>query len=266
MLMAVRPVGKVRTGKAILGRGTKGRLGRRRRPTRSRIPVVTSTRRGKQLIGVIVSILLHFGLLIYGTAWLIQRAQFRVERGDISTEIALTILPTPKPTPSPPAPAPALPIPQQIKSIVTPVPIVPEIIKTAAPLANKRSPSIAKPIAQSAKSVAKPRPARSTPVSSASKGATQAEPDELHNEPPEYPEESQLNHEQGVVILRVQVTAAGEPAEVSVLQSSGFFRLDQAAREAVRHWRFHPSRIAGMPVSSEADVPVRFNLDNSSSD
>lgn len=264
MLMAVRPVGKVRTGKATPGRSTKGRLDRRR-PIRSRIPAGTSTRREKQLIGVIVSILLHFGLLIYGTAWLIQRAQFHVERGDISTEIALTILPAPKPTPSPPPPAPTLPPPQRMKSIVTPAPILPEIVKTAEPTTSKPSPSFAKPISQSAKPVAKPTTARSTPVSSASKGATQAEPDELHNEPPEYPEESQLNHEQGVVVLRVQVTATGEPTEVSVLQSSGFFRLDQAAREAVRHWRFHPSMIAGMPVSSEADVPVRFKLENSSS-
>lgn len=72
--------------------------------------------------------------------------------------------------------------------------------------------------------------------------------------------------EQGVVVLRVEVTAAGEPTQVSVLQSSGFFRLDQAARQAVRHWRFHPALAAGgLPVASEADVPVRFKLENAGS-
>jgi protein TonB len=82
----------------------------------------------------------------------------------------------------------------------------------------------------------------------------------LHNEPPEYPEESRVAREQGVVILQVEVTAAGEPANVSILQSSGYFRLDQAARHAVQHWKFHPAMTAGIPVSCEADVPVRFEL------
>jgi protein TonB len=60
--------------------------------------------------------------------------------------------------------------------------------------------------------------------------------------------------------LRVQVTAAGEPASVNILNSSGFFRLDQAARRAVMDWKFHPGRAAGLPVPSEVDVPVHFKL------
>jgi protein TonB len=92
------------------------------------------------------------------------------------------------------------------------------------------------------------------------KGAIQAQPDDLQNEPPEYPDESRIAREQGVVILKVEVTAEGIPTTVSILQSSGFFRLDQAARQAVRHWKFHPALIAGIPVSSEANVPVRFKL------
>jgi protein TonB len=82
----------------------------------------------------------------------------------------------------------------------------------------------------------------------------------LHNKPPEYPEESRIAHEQGVVILRVEVTATGEPAAVSILKSSGYFQLDQTARRAVQHWKFHPAMTAGIPVSSEADVPVHFKL------
>jgi protein TonB len=104
----------------------------------------------------------------------------------------------------------------------------------------------------------KASPAKET--SSAFKGAVQAQPDELHNEPPEYPEESRAAREQGVVILQVEVTATGEPASLSILKSSGYFRLDQAARRAVQRWKFHPAMTAGIPVSSEADVPVRFKL------
>jgi len=62
------------------------------------------------------------------------------------------------------------------------------------------------------------------------------------------------------VILQVEVTATGEPASVSILKSSGYFRLDQAARRAVQLWKFHPAMTAGMPAPSEADVPVHFKL------
>ena len=133
---------------------------------------------------------------------------------------------------------------------------------TPEPVASPSLPSAAvSPKPPRAQPVAKPKAALARETSSASKGAIQAQPDELHNEPPEYPEESRIAREQGVVILRVQVTAEGEPARIDILQSSGFFRLDQAARQAVRHWKFHPELTAGIPVSSAADVPVRFKLE-----
>jgi protein TonB len=52
----------------------------------------------------------------------------------------------------------------------------------------------------------------------------------------------------------------GAALSVHILKSSGYFRLDQAARRAVEHWRFHPGMTAGISVSSEADVPIRFTL------
>jgi len=113
---------------------------------------------------------------------------------------------------------------------------------------------------QSSRSPAPLKASSAKEASSASKGAIQAQPDELHNEPPEYPEESRAAREQGTVVLSVEVTAGGEPATVSILKSSGYFRLDQAARHAVQHWKFHPAMTAGIPVSSEADVPVHFRL------
>lgn len=133
---------------------------------------------------------------------------------------------------------------------------------TPEPVASPSPPSaVVSPKSPRATPVAKPKAALARETSSASKGAIQAQPDELHNQPPEYPEESRIAREQGAVILRVEVTAEGEPVRVSILQSSGFFRLDQAARQAVRHWKFHPALTAGIPVSSEADVPVHFKLE-----
>jgi protein TonB len=266
MMMTLRPVGKVRTGKAPSRRRGKEGAGKRNQPAEPSVPLVTCLQQRQRLIGIIISILVHLGLLTYSAAWFMQRAQVHVDRGETSTTITLTISAPPQPTPSPPAPAS---VPQPLKPIapvVTPLPIPPETIKATAPVAIAHPPAIAHPQPPLTRADAKPRTASFTHATSAARGATQAQPDDLHNEPPEYPEESQRAREQGVVILRVQVTAAGDPAEVSVRQSSGFFRLDQAARQAVRHWRFHPAlNASGLPVSSEADVPVRFKLEGSPS-
>ncbi|HUP29912.1 MAG TPA: TonB family protein, partial [Usitatibacter sp.] len=78
----------------------------------------------------------------------------------------------------------------------------------------------------------------------------------LRNPAPAYPSMSRRLHEQGRVMLRVRVAASGDPREVRVESSSGSERLDRAAVEAVRHWRFAPARRGGEPIDGEALVPI----------
>jgi protein TonB len=210
-----------------------------------------------------VSILFHIVLLIFGSALLIRPARFHVEPGKTSTEIDLVLEPAPVPvvaaTPaSPPVPVPTPPV----QPLPVPEPIKPQVTTKTEPIFTPPPPSTVVPTKpQPPKPLVSPRTSLVKETSSATKGAVEAQPDELHNEPPEYPEESRAAREQGVVILRVEATAAGEPANVSILKSSGYFRLDQAARRAVRHWKFHPAMTAGFAVPSEADVPVHFKLE-----
>jgi protein TonB len=82
----------------------------------------------------------------------------------------------------------------------------------------------------------------------------------LSNPRPDYPEVARRQHQEGLVILSVEVDSDGRPSEVSVAHGSGFPLLDQAAVQAVRSWRFEPARAGGIPVSSRVDVPVRFRL------
>jgi len=206
-----------------------------------------------------ISILLHASLFLFGTAWLIRSAHFHVMAGKTSTEINLILEPIPVPviTPSPPTPVPSPSVqPNQVSEPIKPQvkpPPNPVVTVFSSPAIVQAKPQTVKPlIAHKASSVKE--------TSNAAKGAVQAEPDDLHNEPPEYPEESRAAREQGVVILRVEVTSAGVPATVSILKSSGYFRLDQAAKHAVQHWKFSPAMAAGIPMASEADVPVRFRL------
>jgi protein TonB len=82
----------------------------------------------------------------------------------------------------------------------------------------------------------------------------------LSNAPPHYPFLARRQGQEGRVVLRVQVTAAGEASAVSLRQSSGYRRLDDVAVEAIKKWRFAPASRDGLPVAGSVDVPVTFKL------
>ena len=87
-----------------------------------------------------------------------------------------------------------------------------------------------------------------------------AKPNYLRNPPPNYLAESRKLREEGVVLLKVSVTAEGRAADVQLQRSSGFARLDDAALKAVRRWEFNPARSGSTPVACAVEVPVRFGL------
>lgn len=91
-------------------------------------------------------------------------------------------------------------------------------------------------------------------------GTTSAKPDYLRNPAPEYPEESRNNHEEGGVILLVEVSETGTAISVSLHKSSGFKRLDDSAIRSVKGWKFKPATKDGTPIQSRVQVPVRFRL------
>jgi periplasmic protein TonB len=79
---------------------------------------------------------------------------------------------------------------------------------------------------------------------------------------PVYPAASRRAGEQGTGVFRVLVSERGQPVEVSVVQSSGFPRLDQAAMEAIKRWRFAAATNGSTPVTAYTTVRVTFRLDS----
>ena len=77
---------------------------------------------------------------------------------------------------------------------------------------------------------------------------------------PDYPYRARRAGHEGRVVLRVAVDAAGMPTAVTVARSSGHDSLDDAALEAVRHWRFTPATAAGLAVAGTVEVPITFRL------
>ena len=85
--------------------------------------------------------------------------------------------------------------------------------------------------------------------------------DYLLNPAPPYPPMSRRMGEEGRVILRVRVSAAGKAEQVDIRTSSGSARLDESARKTVRAWRFVPAKRGGIPVDSWVLVPIHFRLE-----
>jgi protein TonB len=95
---------------------------------------------------------------------------------------------------------------------------------------------------------------------SAASGTTTATPDYLRNPPPPYPRESRLSGEHGTVLLAVSLSSDGSVQSLAIKESSGFSRLDTAALQAVKSWKFRPAKLAGVSISSSIYVPVKFVL------
>ncbi len=82
----------------------------------------------------------------------------------------------------------------------------------------------------------------------------------LRNPPPAYPALSRRLGEQGKVELRVFVSAEGAAETIEIRHGSGHLRLDEAALEAVRRWRFAPARRGDTAIGAWVVVPVLFQL------
>jgi len=82
----------------------------------------------------------------------------------------------------------------------------------------------------------------------------------LNNPTPVYPPISRRMGEQGLVLLRVFVSAHGDPNAIELKTGSGYARLDRAAQEAVKQWKFVPAKRGEQPVDAWVVVPIRFSL------
>lgn len=75
---------------------------------------------------------------------------------------------------------------------------------------------------------------------------------------PTYPLDSRRMREEGTVTLSLLLGVDGRVSEISVSGSSGFARLDKAALEAVRKWRWAPVMRNGEPVMVRGTVKIPF--------
>jgi len=75
-----------------------------------------------------------------------------------------------------------------------------------------------------------------------------------------YPSFSKRSGEQGTVIVRLIIDQTGNVEDISLLQSSNFPRLDRAASEIGRRYRFKPFLVNGSPQRISTNLLIKFNL------
>ncbi|QTQ36011.1 Periplasmic biopolymer transport protein linking inner and outer membranes [Aromatoleum petrolei] len=179
--------------------------------------------------------------------------------------VALIELPVPLPTVAPPPPRPVVeppPKPTPRPQPRAPKP-APKVVTEAPTAIRAETPPLAppEPVREAAAPTPPAPPARPAPEAPPAVIAARFDAAYLNNPAPAYPPLSRRMREEGKVMLRVQVTAEGLPAQVDLAESSGFARLDAAAREAVQRWRFVPAKQGAQPVAAAVIVPIVFKLE-----
>jgi len=90
-------------------------------------------------------------------------------------------------------------------------------------------------------------------------GGAVTAPTKIHDVAPEYPRMARDAKIQGIVIIQATIGVDGRVVEAEVLRPIPF--LSQAARDAVRQWRFTPPQLNGEPIAVIMTVTVNFKLD-----
>lgn len=237
--------------------------------------------------GLGVVVLLH--LLVF---WVIQSGLSR----DITRQlpqavqaILLQEIPPPQPPapPSepPPAPRPAPPVPETPAPAPPPPPVLPAPPAAAAPpspplvaqvppveVAVKPSttPSPAISTTPNNNPQTSPAPAAAAPAAPAAPAAavrvspptrTPASVSAAQCDKPDYPSASRRMEEEGTVSLRFLVGVDGQVIQSEIEKSSGFKRLDEAARAGLAKCRFQPATVDGRPEQAWASMKYTWRLE-----
>lgn len=80
---------------------------------------------------------------------------------------------------------------------------------------------------------------------------------------PRYPPQSRRLREQGLVVLRVVIDERGVACDIDIENSSGYARLDRAAKDAVARAEFRPYIEDGKPRRALVLIPIEFALNRS---
>lgn len=187
---------------------------------------------GTKAVGLIAALAMTAGVGVLATSMSFYNEAIEQSR----TELVIL---------TPPEPPPPV---EEIKPVETPevdvAPAAPELVAPDIDFVVETPPVIVAPVAE-AVPVPDPVPAAPAPAV----GNDRIAPKLRAGDKPAYPSASLRANEQGTTGLDVCVNAQGRVTSVSVVKSSGFARLDDAAAKWLRGERFTPGTVGGVAQS-----------------
>jgi protein TonB len=181
-------------------------------------------------IGLVIA--LH-ALLLWAISSGLARQVVRITENTVEA-LLLSEAPPPAPQQAPKTPPPKTPTP-------------------AAPTPTSATPVISTPNA--------PPPAPSAaPATPAARVGAAIQPG-AHCAKPEYPSASRRLEEEGTVTLKFLIGADGRVLQAEIEKTSGFARLDEAARGALSKCQFRPGTVDGKPEQSWASIKYTWRLE-----
>jgi protein TonB len=201
----------------------------------------------KRLPSLMVVLVLH-GILL----WLIQsglaRQAITLTQESVEALLLTDAAPPPPPVAAPKTPSPKTPLPPVIQPPTTTA--TPVITATTAPAINVTPTQSTPPTAPTASSAPSPSIRTGAAIQP---GASCAKPD--------YPSASRRLEEEGTVGLKFLIGADGRVLQAEIEKTSGFPRLDEAARNALSKCQFRPGSIDGKAEQSWASIKYTWRLE-----
>ena len=198
----------------------------------------------KRLPSLMVVLVLH-GILL----WLIQsglaRQAITLTQESVEALLLTDAAPPPPPVAAPKTPAAKTPLPPVIPTTTAATHV---ITTPTAPAVSNTSPTAP------TQNAAPPAPSPSIRTGAAIQpGASCAKPD--------YPSASRRLEEEGTVSLKFLIGSDGRVLQAEIEKTSGFPRLDEAARNALSKCQFRPGTVDGKAEQSWASIKYTWRLE-----
>jgi periplasmic protein TonB len=199
------------------------------------------------------------GALAFHAVLVLALVQYAPVRQSLAREtpIMVSVIAPSSPDVLPPLSKPPVsrkPVPKEMPPPLAPIPEPPPVATASlasSPIA-VAPPLPPQPPALAAEPAIAPEPSPVIPPSFTA--------DYLKNPPPSYPALARRLHEQGRVLIRVLVSVEGSPERIELKASSGHPRLDEAALETIKQWKFVPARQGDQSIAAWVIVPIAFTL------
>lgn len=204
----------------------------------------------------LVAVLVFHAVLGYALVNGLARKIVEVVKAPLETKIIEEVKPPPQDKPPPPPPPKlAAPPPPYIPPPEVQVQLPSTIQSAAITAVTREKPT--EPVATPGQRVAPPPP----PVVKREPVRTPPVVDARACDKPEYPAASLRAQETGIVLLAFLIDLNGTVLESKVERSSGFKRLDDAARNALGLCKFRPATTDGKSERAWAKIEYEWKID-----